>query len=72
MTQVTTSSLEARVNAQDERLGNHSDVDDQLWAAINALRNRLPLWATMLIAFLASTAGASLALLGDIMIRTLL
>jgi hypothetical protein len=31
------------------------DEHDDLWQAVNALRNRLPLWATVLISLLAST-----------------
>lgn len=66
------AELNARDNAQDERLEAHSDVHMQLWEAIENLRDRLPLWATFLIGFLASLAGASLTLLGDIFIRAYL
>ena len=49
----------------DRRFENHSDVHDELWGAINDLRNRLPLWATLLIAFLASICGGSLTIFGN-------
>lgn len=65
----TLASLDARDNAQDLRLEAHSEEHDKLWEAITALHNRLPLWATFLIGFLASVAGASLTLLGDMLIR---
>jgi hypothetical protein len=65
----STAELSVRVNEHEKRLDSHVEVHEELWGAINHLRNRLPLWATLLIGLLASVAGASLTLAGDILIR---
>lgn len=39
---------------KDEELAG---VDEQLWQAVNALRNRPPVWCTAAISFLSFLAG---------------
>lgn len=58
-----------RMDGIDTRLENHSDIHDELWSAITSLQNRLPLWATLLIGFLASICGGTITLLGNIAIN---
>ena len=65
----STAELIVRIDEHEKRLDSHAEVHDQIWGAIEVLRNRLPLWATLLIGFLASVTGASLTLVGDMLIR---
>ncbi|ATW24805.1 hypothetical protein [Candidatus Formimonas warabiya] len=45
-------------NAEENR-----EAHKQLWEAINSLRNRLPVWATLFISFLTMCLGWTLSLL---------
>ena len=40
-----------------DRCRDLHDVDEDQWRAINALRNRLPVWATMAISLLTFLCG---------------
>jgi len=44
----------------DERIKNLEDSDKDQWQVINQLRNRLPVWATLLISILTFLLGAAL------------
>lgn len=51
----------SNVAATDKRLQEHiqdnKDVHGDIWEAINNLRNRLPIWATVVIATLSAMVG---------------
>lgn len=60
MAQPTTEALAVRVNEHGERLDKHEIIHKDLWKSINGVRNRLPHWATILIAVLTAVLGALL------------
>lgn len=49
------SGLEARLTEREKQ-------DEDQWMAINALRNRLPTWATIVISLLTFMLGCSVTL----------
>jgi hypothetical protein len=48
---------EAEIVALQEDNRRQDAVDKEQWDAINALRNRLPLWATLVISLLTGLLG---------------
>jgi len=59
MVENNTSSFCKAHSGIDQRLkGLENDTKDQ-WAAINLLRNRLPVWATIIISVLMFLLGAT-------------
>ena len=46
----------ADIKALQDRVDRHDDDEVRMWEAIDKLRNRLPLWATITLGALASTA----------------
>lgn len=46
------------------RLTSLEDANKEQWSAINQLRNRLPIWATIVISLLTFLLGISLRLAG--------
>ena len=57
-------TAEERIGVNEEAIGTLKKSDIEQWEAINALRKRLPNWATILISvltfFLGSVSGALL------------
>lgn len=41
----------------DEHVKNNEDDHKEMWAAINNLRNRLPVWATVVISLLTAAVA---------------
>ena len=46
---------EAEIGELRRQAEENREDHDSMWDAINAIRNRLPLWGTVLISLLAST-----------------
>lgn len=58
----------ARQEAQSVRV-EHKNEHDKIWTAIEALRNRLPLWATLLISVLVAIVSVALSFAGTVVVR---
>lgn len=58
------SGVCSNVNAVDGKLNTHmlnnKEDHEDMWEAINDLRNRLPVWATFVIALLTGICGWAL------------
>ena len=60
MSEQTPGEISVRVDDHDRRLNKHEKVHSDLWDSIDSIKNRLPIWATMLIAILTAAVGALL------------
>lgn len=58
----TSETLSIRVDDHDRRLERHESVHHDLWDAITSIQNRLPVWATALLALLTAAVGALVGL----------
>lgn len=54
---MTTEKIEATVAGHTEAIKTLKDSDDRQWDAIEKLRNRLPVWATMVFSLLTFAIG---------------
>lgn len=57
------AQLTERVNALSSRTTDLHNVNEQQWDAINALRNRLPTWATAVATACGGLIGVLVTLL---------
>jgi hypothetical protein len=48
----------------EQRIDNCEKTNDEQWKAINELRNRLPVWATVVISVLTFFLGGALTFAG--------
>jgi len=57
----TVKVLEERTETLTDRINRHEDKQDadldDIWSAINSLRNRLPNWAVLVISLLTALCG---------------
>lgn len=60
---VVGATLTKAVSVLEERVEENRQAHDDMWEALNALRNRLPLWATLVFALLTSTVTGLLVAL---------
>ena len=56
----TSETLAVKVDQHKERLDKHEKVHEKLWKKIDLIENRLPIWATLLMAVLTALIGALL------------
>jgi NO-binding membrane sensor protein with MHYT domain len=55
------SELCSQHSGFESRIETLETSDKEQWTAINQLRNRLPVWATLFISFLTFFLGAAIA-----------
>lgn len=60
MSQPTPGEVAIRVDDHDRRLDKNDEDHVELWKSIDRIKNRLPVWATLLIALLTAGIGALL------------
>ena len=60
MGEPTPGEISVRVDGHALLLTKHEKVHSDLWDSIDSIKNRLPIWATMLIAILTAAVGALL------------
>jgi len=62
MTEITLKSLAERENARyiacSEKHDKHETSIDELWAAVNTIRNRPPNWATFAMILMSGAIGS--------------
>ena len=49
--------LAGRIDGTEGRLDRHEAEHEKLWTKINRVENRLPIWATLLIAIMGAAIG---------------
>lgn len=60
MAEPTTGEIAIRVTDHDRRLDKNDEDHTELWNSLDSIKNRLPAWATILIAVLTAAIGALL------------
>lgn len=60
MSQPTPGELAVRVDDHDRRFDKNDEDHTELWNSIDRIKNRLPVWASMLIAALTAVVGTLL------------
>lgn len=61
--------LTQKVDDHERRLNGHDEENDKMWETINAIRNRPPVWCTVVIGILLAALGylarAAMAAIGS-------
>lgn len=62
-----TTAVEVEFNALNDKIKGQGErcekSKDQLWSAVNGIKNRLPIWATVIIALLTGGIGSLLTVI---------
>jgi len=63
MTAPSNGELAVRIDGVDGRLKGHDTAIKDLWTGLDKLRNRIPVWCTLLLMMLSGIVGSAMVAL---------
>jgi hypothetical protein len=63
MSNIEPAAIKVRLDSHEKRLDKHEGEHHNIWESLDSVRNRLPIWATLIISTLTALLGASLSII---------